>query len=147
MKFGRFAVSVVALGALLAFTSGAKARQRLIAANPNPGQGGMVNLPYQVPDSQGTTWMLYGSGWLQQQAQYEPIPFGLRQYWKGHLVGKLDETMADALIAAMRECGCDLNNAYMQHSLLALVVIPELRISDIGLVDVTRFQPTALLVG
>jgi adenine deaminase len=54
---------------------------------------------------------------------------------------------ADALIAAMRECGCSLNNAYMQHSLLALVVIPELRISDIGLVDVTRFQKTELLVG
>ncbi len=28
----------------------------------------------------------------------------------------------------------------MQHSLLALVVIPELRISDLGLVDVTRFE-------
>ena len=50
------------------------------------------------------------------------------------------------LIAAMRTCGCTLNNAYMQHSLLALVVIPELRMSDIGLVDVTRFAPTDLLV-
>jgi FAD/FMN-containing dehydrogenase len=38
--------------------------------------------------------------WLQQQAQYEPIPFGLRQYWKGHLVGTVDETLADALVAA-----------------------------------------------
>jgi adenine deaminase len=28
----------------------------------------------------------------------------------------------------------------MQLSLLALVVIPELRISDLGLVDVTRFE-------
>ena len=42
-------------------------------------------------------------GWLQQQAQYEPIPFGLRQYWKGHLVGRQDETLADALIAAASE--------------------------------------------
>jgi len=40
------------------------------------------------------------------------------------------------------ECGCTLNNAYMQHSLLALVVIPELRISDKGLIDVTRFAVT-----
>jgi adenine deaminase len=47
---------------------------------------------------------------------------------------------ADKLVAAMRACGCTLNNAYMQHSLLALVVIPELRISDVGLVDVTRFE-------
>lgn len=45
-----------------------------------------------------------------------------------------------AMVAAMRDCGCTLNNAYMQLSLLALVVIPELRISDMGLVDVTQFQ-------
>lgn len=39
---------------------------------------------------------------------------------------------ASRLVEAMRACGCKLNNAYMQHSLLALVVIPELRISDVG---------------
>ena len=50
------------------------------------------------------------------------------------------------LVDAMRDCGCTLNNAYMQHSLLALVVIPELRISDVGLVDVTRFSTTDLFV-
>ena len=47
---------------------------------------------------------------------------------------------ADAMMAAMRACGCALNNAYMQHTLLALVVIPELRISDLGLVDVRCFE-------
>ena len=47
---------------------------------------------------------------------------------------------ADAMMQAMRTCGCTLNNAYMQHSLLALVVIPELRISDLGLVDVRTFE-------
>ncbi len=51
---------------------------------------------------------------------------------------------ATRMVAAMAECGCTLNNAYMQHSLLALVVIPELRISDLGLVDVTRFKLTDL---
>lgn len=51
---------------------------------------------------------------------------------------------ADKMIAAMEACGCTLNNAYMQHSLLALVVIPELRISDLGLVDVTKFELTEL---
>jgi adenine deaminase len=51
---------------------------------------------------------------------------------------------AQRMVAAMGECGCTLNNAYMQHSLLALVVIPELRISDLGLVDVTRFELTPL---
>ncbi len=51
---------------------------------------------------------------------------------------------ASRMVAAMADCGCTLNNAYMQHSLLALVVIPEIRISDLGLVDVTRFQLTDL---
>lgn len=53
---------------------------------------------------------------------------------------------AQALMAAMVACGCTLNNAYMQHSLLALVVIPELRISDKGLIDVTSFAVTDLFV-
>ena len=46
---------------------------------------------------------------------------------------------------AMEAAGCRLNNAFMQHSLLALVVIPELRLSDLGLVDVTRFELTDLI--
>ena len=53
---------------------------------------------------------------------------------------------ADQMVAAMAECGCTLNNAYMQHSLLALVVIPELRISDVGLIDVTLFEETPLFL-
>ena len=51
---------------------------------------------------------------------------------------------ADQMVAAMADCGCTLNNAYMQHSLLALVVIPSLRISDLGLVDVDKFEITEI---
>jgi adenine deaminase len=51
-----------------------------------------------------------------------------------------------AMIAAMAAAGCTLNNAYMQHSLLALAVIPELRISDQGLIDVTAFRRTDVLI-
>jgi adenine deaminase len=47
---------------------------------------------------------------------------------------------AERVLEAFRECGCTMNNANMQLSLLALVVIPELRISDKGLVDVNRFE-------
>jgi len=53
---------------------------------------------------------------------------------------------AQLMVEAMQACGCYLNNAYMQHSLLALVVIPELRISDVGLIDVTRFEQTSLFL-
>jgi len=51
---------------------------------------------------------------------------------------------AQGIVEAMVACGCTLNNAYMQHSLLALVVIPELRISDLGLVDVRTFERVPL---
>ncbi len=46
---------------------------------------------------------------------------------------------AGTVLEGFRKCGCTLNNPNMQLSLLGLVVIPELRISDKGLVDVTRF--------
>lgn len=52
---------------------------------------------------------------------------------------------AEGLLAGFRRCGCQLNNANMQLSLLALVVIPELRISDLGLVDVDQFQVVPLV--
>jgi adenine deaminase len=47
---------------------------------------------------------------------------------------------AATVLRGFEACGCSLNNPNMQLSLLALVVIPELRISDLGLVDVTRFD-------
>jgi adenine deaminase len=47
---------------------------------------------------------------------------------------------AATVLEGFRACGCTLNNPNMQLSLLALVVIPELRISDMGLVDVNKFE-------
>ncbi|NTU55055.1 MAG: adenine deaminase [Anaerolineales bacterium] len=47
---------------------------------------------------------------------------------------------AESILQGFKSCGCMLNNPNMQLSLLALVVIPELRISDKGLVDVTQFK-------
>lgn len=52
---------------------------------------------------------------------------------------------AEQLLAGFRACGCTLNNANMQLSLLALVVIPDLRISDKGLVDVNAFDLIPLI--
>jgi adenine deaminase len=61
---------------------------------------------------------------------------GLMSTARADVVAKKTATVLDGL----RACGCTLNNANMQLSLLALVVIPELRISDKGLVDVTKFD-------
>ncbi|HSJ87448.1 MAG TPA: adenine deaminase [Anaerolineales bacterium] len=61
---------------------------------------------------------------------------GLMSTEKADVVAK----KAATILKGFESCGCRLNNPNMQLSLLALVVIPELRISDKGLVDVTTFQ-------
>jgi len=47
---------------------------------------------------------------------------------------------AAGVLKGFRTCGCQLNNPNMQLSLMALVVIPELRMSDLGIVDVQQFK-------
>lgn len=54
---------------------------------------------------------------------------------------------AATILSGFHACGCKLNNPNMQLSLLALVVIPELRISDLGLVDVKTFELIPLFEG
>jgi FAD/FMN-containing dehydrogenase len=45
--------------------------------------------------------------WLELQARFTPIPFGLRHYWKGHLVRETSAGLADAVIAAAAGSGDD----------------------------------------
>ncbi len=52
---------------------------------------------------------------------------------------------AASVLAGFQACGCRLNNPNMQLSLLALVVIPELRISDKGLVDISKLELVPVL--
>jgi adenine deaminase len=52
---------------------------------------------------------------------------------------------AASVLEGFRACGCRLNNPNMQLSLLALPVIPELRLTDMGLVDVSRFTIIGVL--
>ncbi len=47
---------------------------------------------------------------------------------------------AATVLKGFQTCGCTIVNPNMQLSLLALVVIPSLRISDLGLVDVETFS-------
>jgi len=52
---------------------------------------------------------------------------------------------ASTVLKGFQMCGCTLNNPNMQLSLLGLVVIPSLRISDLGLVDVDHFTMIPVL--
>jgi adenine deaminase len=66
----------------------------------------------------------------------------------GLMSGQPAPVVADAaasVLGGFRECGCRLNNPNMQLSLLGLVVIPELRLSDLGLIDVARFTTIRVL--
>jgi len=57
----------------------------------------------------------------------------------------INRQMAE-LLAAARAIGTRLHDPFMTLSFLALAVIPELKITDIGLIDVHRFAPVPLFV-
>ena len=59
---------------------------------------------------------------------------------------KIVSNKASSVLRGFQDCGCMLNNPNMQLSLLGLVVIPELRLSDKGLVDVNNFQFISVIV-
>lgn len=52
----------------------------------------------------------------------------------------------DAALSSARDLGVDLEDPFMQLSFLGLSVIPELRLTDYGLVDVRTFSLTSLVV-
>nr|MBN1229162.1 adenine deaminase [Anaerolineae bacterium] len=53
----------------------------------------------------------------------------------------------DKLLAAARELGSPLHDPFMAMSFMALEVIPSLKLTDIGLVDVDKFEVVNLFVG
>jgi len=50
----------------------------------------------------------------------------------------------DEILAAAAQLGSPLHDPYMALSFLALPVIPSLKLTDRGLVDVDSFQPVSL---
>ncbi len=52
----------------------------------------------------------------------------------------------DALTAAAHDLGCELNDPFMVMSFMSLEVIPKLKLTDMGLVDVEQFAVTQLFV-
>ncbi len=50
----------------------------------------------------------------------------------------------DQVVEAARRLGSPLHDPFMAMSFLGLEVIPSLKITDLGLVDVERFEPVDL---
>jgi adenine deaminase len=66
-----------------------------------------------------------------------PLPIG------GLMSNRTTEEVREGLILLhqkVREMGCTMEEPFMALSFLSLPVIPELKITDKGLVDVTRFE-------
>jgi adenine deaminase len=61
-------------------------------------------------------------------------------------IGEVREAM-DGLLDATRQLGSDLHDPFMAMSFMALEVIPSLKLTDVGLVDVDRFEVVDLFVG
>ncbi len=57
------------------------------------------------------------------------------------------DQQVQGLARAWRQLGCDLESPFMTMSILALPVIPELRITNRGLVDTVQFTPVDLVIG
>lgn len=57
------------------------------------------------------------------------------------------QSSVEGLAQAWKALGCDLASPFMTMALLSLPVIPELRITNRGLVDVTEFRFTPLVIG
>ena len=66
-----------------------------------------------------------------------PLPIG--GLMSDQSIGEVRDALT-LLHQTVKEMGCTLNEPFMALSFLALPVIPELKITDQGLVDVTRFQ-------
>jgi len=54
--------------------------------------------------------------------------------------------LLDGLTAAASDCGCNHQDPVMALSFVALEVIPSLKLTDLGLVDVDRFELVPLAV-
>ncbi len=57
------------------------------------------------------------------------------------------QSNVDRLAQAWKALGCQLASPFMTMALLSLPVIPELRITNRGLVDVTEFRHVPLVIG
>jgi adenine deaminase len=73
------------------------------------------------------------------------LPLNVAGLMSGEPLPVVRDAMAQLLEAA-RSLGCALDNPYMAMAFLALPVIPELKLTDMGLVDVTAFQLVPLFV-
>jgi adenine deaminase len=73
------------------------------------------------------------------------LPLPIAGLMSAEPIERVRETM-DELLAAARELGAAVHDPFMAMSFLTLEVIPALKITDLGLVDVERFERVPLFV-
>ncbi|HEX6200735.1 MAG TPA: adenine deaminase C-terminal domain-containing protein, partial [Thermoanaerobaculia bacterium] len=73
------------------------------------------------------------------------LPLPLAGLMSAEPVERVRDRM-DELLAAARDLGAAVHDPFMAMSFLTLEVIPALKITDLGLVDVERFERVPLFV-
>jgi adenine deaminase len=73
------------------------------------------------------------------------LPLPIAGLMSAEPVERVRERM-DELLAAARDLGAAVHDPFMAMSFLTLEVIPALKITDLGLVDVEKFEPVPLFV-
>jgi adenine deaminase len=73
------------------------------------------------------------------------LPLPIAGLMSAEPVERVRERM-DELLAAARELGAAVHDPFMAMSFLTLEVIPTLKMTDLGLVDVERFEVVPLFV-
>jgi len=78
-----------------------------------------------------------------EQADVEILPLPIAGLMSDRPLAEVVERL-DSLKAKARTWGSPLHNPFMALSFLALPVIPELKLTDLGLVDVSTFSFVSL---
>ena len=73
-----------------------------------------------------------------------PLPVG--GLMSDRPIGEVRAALDRLLDAARRELGSPLHDPFMAMSFMALEVIPSLKLTDVGLVDVDQFEVVDLFV-
>ena len=81
------------------------------AIRPQPGVGGVVNLPYIISNDNGAVWRIYQGGWIQQQGNMPAYSQGAMLMINGQQAGqnsnqgKLDEKTGELVLSDVNANG------------------------------------------
>ena len=99
----------------------------------------------ETPTSSLKGLRVYSAEQESQPSEVQPPP-SPRKYWTRRGIAEWLVEQLKKIKQAAVELGCHAPEPFMSLSFLALPVVPELKLTDRGLVDVNRFEIVPLFV-